>query len=66
MSHVRSSYFNVQICCICGSVVTQTDTGAQPTSYPTSNEGSFPDRRGAGAAEVKNGGAIPQLPHTSS
>jgi hypothetical protein len=53
----------------------QTGSGAHPASYPMGTEGSFPgvkrpgreaDRSPTSNAEVKNGGAIPALPRTSS
>jgi hypothetical protein len=48
----------------------QTGSGAHPTTYPMGNRGSFPggkaDHSPPSSAEVKNGGAIPPLPHVSS
>jgi hypothetical protein len=53
----------------------QTRSGAHPTSCPRSTGEYFPGGKAAGAwrwpltfisAEVKNGGALPPLPHTSS
>jgi hypothetical protein len=53
----------------------QTGSGAQPASYPMGNGDSFPgvkepereaDHSSPSSAEVKNGGAILPLQHTSS
>jgi hypothetical protein len=53
----------------------QTDSGAQPASSPMGTGGCFPGGKAAGreadhsppfSAEVKNGGAIPPLPHVFS
>jgi hypothetical protein len=53
----------------------QTHSRVHPASYPVGNRGSFPGGKVAGheadhsppsSAKVKNGGAIPPLPHTSS
>jgi hypothetical protein len=52
----------------------QSGSGAHPASYPLGTGGSFPGGKTAGAwswppppsAEVKNGWAIPPLPHMSS
>jgi hypothetical protein len=47
-------------------------SGAHPATYPMGTGGSFPGSKAAGreddhsslsSAEVKNGGAIPPLPH---
>jgi hypothetical protein len=52
----------------------QTGSGAHPYSYPIGTAGSFGGIKRPGreadhsppfSVEVKNGGAIPQLPHTS-
>jgi hypothetical protein len=51
----------------------QTDSGAHSASCPVGNGGSFPgvkrpgreaDHSPPSSAEVKNGGALPPLPHT--
>jgi hypothetical protein len=53
----------------------QTGSGAHPASYTIGTGGSFPggmrpgretDHSPSSSAEVRNGGAIPPLPHTSS
>jgi hypothetical protein len=55
--------------------VVQTGSGVYPVSYPMGTGGSFPgvkppkskpENSPPSNAEVKNGGAIPPLPHTSS
>jgi hypothetical protein len=48
----------------------QTATGAHPASYPVGTEGvKLPEREAdhspPSSAQVKNGGTIPPLPHTS-
>jgi hypothetical protein len=48
----------------------QTDSGALPAWYQMGNGGTFPgseaDHSPPSRAEVKNGGAIPPLPHMYS
>jgi hypothetical protein len=44
----------------------QAGSGAQPASYQMSTEDEFPGRAHQPSIEVKNGGAIPRLFHTSS
>jgi hypothetical protein len=48
----------------------QTDSWTHPASYPIGTRGSFPggeaDHIPPSSAELKNGGAMPPLPHTSS
>jgi hypothetical protein len=45
--------------------ILQTGSGVHPASYSRSNGGSFPGVDWP-SAEVRNGGAIPPLPHMAS
>jgi hypothetical protein len=44
----------------------QTGSGAHPASYLMGTGSSLRGGKAAGACEIKNGGAMPILPHTSS